>query len=226
MKRGYIGLAMAMLIAVGAFLSLPSCGHDQKVVSLTITPSTFTFLEAYPTGAEQYTATATYIHPPVTKDVTSQATWTIDDGVVTMSTPGLFTPAPPPSGSPPNTLPPCGGGDISASIPEGTGGSGNIVIAVATVTVDDPNDVLCPGGGKLATLAVGVYGSGSVSSLPAGINDCTQTSGTCIATFEVGASVLLTASAVPVWQNCPTGANTNTCVVTIATGGSAVAATF
>lgn len=95
MKRSYIGLALGALVAVGAVLSLPSCGHDQKLVSLTITPSTFTFLEPYPSGTEQYTATATYIHPPATKDVTSQATWTIDDGVVTMSTPGLFTPAPP-----------------------------------------------------------------------------------------------------------------------------------
>ena len=110
MKRSYIGLALGVLVAVGAALSLPSCGHDQKLVSLTITPTTFTFLTPYPSGTEQYTAAATYIHPPATKDVTSQATWKIDDGVVTMSSPGLFTPAPPPQGSPPGTPGPCGGG--------------------------------------------------------------------------------------------------------------------
>jgi len=93
MKRSYIGLALGVLVAVGAALSLPSCGHDQKLVSLTITPTTFTFLTPYPSGTEQYTAAANYIHPPATKDVTSQATWKIDDGAVTMTAPGLFTPA-------------------------------------------------------------------------------------------------------------------------------------
>ncbi len=225
MKRSYIGLALGVLVAVGAALSLPSCGHDQKLVSLTITPTTFTFLTPYPSGTEQYTATANYIHPPATKDVTSQATWKIDDGVVTMSSPGLFTPAPPPQGSPPGTPGPCGGGDISASVPEGTGGSGNIVIAVATVTVDDPSNILCPGGGKLATLAVAVVGAGTVTSLPTAIS-CSATGGTCVATYSVGASVLLTASAATVvWGNCP-GSSGDTCVVTIPTGGTAVSATF
>jgi len=230
MKRSYIGFALGALVAVGAALSLPSCGHDQKVVSLTITPPTFTFLEpgfipppANPT--EQYTATATYIHPPATMDVTSQATWTIDNGVATVSSPGLFTAALPPADSPPGTPGPCGVGDISASVPEGTGGSGNVVIAVATIVVDNPADVLCPGGGKLATLAVAVVGNGTVTSLPTAIS-CSATGGTCIATYSVGASVLLTASAIPVtWANCP-GASGDTCVVTIPTGGTAVSATF
>jgi len=43
MKRSYIGMALGALVAVGAALSLPSCGHSQKLVSLTITPTTFTF---------------------------------------------------------------------------------------------------------------------------------------------------------------------------------------
>jgi hypothetical protein len=230
MKRSYIGLALGVLMAVGAVLSLPSCGHDQKLVSMTITPTTSTFLEPGftpppPNPTQQYTATATYIHPPATKDVTSQATWKIDNGVATMSSPGLFTATPPPIGSPPGTPGPCGVADISASVPEGTGGSSNVVIAVATVTVNDSSNVLCPGGGKLATLAVGVVGSGTVTSLPTDIS-CSETGGTCIATYSVGASVLLTASAVPVtWANCP-GASGDTCVVTIPTGGTAVSATF
>jgi hypothetical protein len=230
MKRGYIGIALGALVAVGGVLSLPSCGHSQKLVSLTITPTTFTFLEPGftpppPNPTEQYTAIGTYIHPPATKDVTSQATWTIDDGVATLSSPGLFTATPPPAGSPAGTPGPCGVGDISASVPEGTGGSGNVVIAVATIVVNDPANVLCPGGGKLATLAVAVVGSGTVTSLPTAIS-CSATGGTCIATYSVGASVLLTASAIPVtWANCP-GASGDTCVVTIPTGGTAVSATF
>jgi hypothetical protein len=231
MKRTYVGLAMGAVIALGAALSLPSCGHDQKLVSLTITPATSTFLEpgftpppANPT--QQYTATATYIHPPATKDVTSQATWKIDNDVATMSSPGLFNATPPPVTSPAGTPGPCGVADISASVLEGTGGSSNIVIAVATVTVDDPSNTVCPGGGKLATLAVGVIGGGTVSSVPADINNCSQTGGTCIATYAVGASVLLESSSIPVtWGNCP-GATGNTCVITIPTGGTAVSATF
>lgn len=231
MKRSFIGLAMGTLVALGAALSLPSCGHDQKVVSLTIAPATARFLEpgftpppANPT--EQYTATATYIHPPATKDVTSQVTWTVDNDVVTMASPGLFSATPPPAGSPAGTAGPCGVADISASIPEGTGGSSNIVIAVATVTVNNPANTLCPGGGQLAPLAVGVTGAGTVSSVPAEINNCSATGGTCIATYSVGASVLLQASTIPVtWGNCP-GASGATCVITVPTGGTAVSATF
>jgi len=181
------------------------------LVSLAITPQTFTFLTQ--AGNEQYTATATYIHPPATKDVTAQATWKVDDGIVGMNA-GLVTPAPSLG---------CGGGTISASMPEGTGGAGNIVIGYATVTVDNPNDQLCPGGGKFATLSVGVVGIGVVTSLPVAIS-CP---GTCIASFNVGASVLLTASGGKFigWGNCPQ-ASLNTCVVTIPAGGNAVSATF
>ena len=91
MKRGYIGLALGALVAVGAALSLPSCGHDQKLVSVTGQPTTFTFLTQ--AGSEQFTATGTYIHPPATKDVTSQATWKVDDGVVNING-GLASPSP------------------------------------------------------------------------------------------------------------------------------------
>ena len=210
MKRSYFGLGLATLFAVATLLSLPSCAHDQKLVSLTIQPTSFTFGE--PAGTEQYTVIGTYIHPPATKDLTSTATWSVDDGVVTMTTPGLYTP----------TLGNCGGGTISASAPEGTGGSGNVVLAYATVIVDDPSNPLCPGGGTIATLSVGVVGSGTVTSLPSGIS-CP---GTCVASYNVGASVLLTANGpTATWQNCPQFSG-NTCAVTIPAGGAAVIATF
>jgi hypothetical protein len=210
MKRSYIGFALSALVALGVALSLPSCGHDQKLVSIAITPQAFTFLTQ--AGTEQYTATGTYIHPPATKDVTAQATWKVDDGIVHMNA-GLAAPDP---------MLGCGGGTISATLPEGTGGAGNIMTGYATVTVDNPADPLCPGGGRLATLAVGVVGFGTVTSNPAAIS-CP---GTCVATYSVGASVLLTASPVTVtWGNCP-GFSSNTCPVMIPTGGTAVTATF
>jgi Divergent InlB B-repeat domain len=216
MKPSCIGIALCALLAVGAALSLPSCGHDQKLVSLEIQPGAFTFLEPYPTGTEQYTAIGTYIHPPATMDVTNQATWKIDDGVVTMATSGLFTPA---AGY-------CGGGNISASVPEGTGGASNVVIGYATVTVDNPTQVNCPGYGTEVELSVQVSGHGTVTSTTGNIN-CPPA---CIAPFAVGASVGLTAEPqsgyVVTWSSACTSSSGNNCSVTIPTGGANVLATF
>ena len=118
MKQRYIGLALGALVAMGAVLSLPSCGHDQKLVSLQVQPASPGFTFPVPTeGATgQYTAIGTYIHPPATKDVTQQATWAVDDNVVSINA-GLVTT----NGS-------CGSADVSATMPEGTGGPSNIVI--------------------------------------------------------------------------------------------------
>ncbi len=216
MKSSYLGVAMAALLGLATMLSLPSCGHDQKLVNLAIQPASFTFLTPDTAGQEQYTAVATYIHPPATKDVTSQATWKVDDGIVSMNA-GLVSP----TGG-------CGGGTISASMPEGTGGASNIVIAYATVTVNNPADPICPGGGTQATLGVVVNptGFGTVTSLTGGINCPTQ----CISAFPVGASVGLTATpasghSFSNWTGC-TSFSGNTCTVTIPVGGASVAATF
>jgi hypothetical protein len=215
-KRSYIGLAMGALVAVGAVLSLPSCGHDKRLVSIAIQPDAFTFLTADSAATEHFTAIGTYIHPPATKDVTSQATWKVDDGVVSINA-GSASPA----GG-------CGGGTISASLPEGTGGASNIVIGYATVTVDDPTNPLCPGGGTEGTLSVQVspVGIGTVTSLTGGIS-CP---GQCIAVYPVGASVGLIAAPISghsllSWTGCTTSSG-NDCTVTIPTGGASVVATF
>ena len=223
MKRSYIGLALGALVVVGAAFSLPSCGHHQKLVSLEVQPGAFTFLNPYPTTlTEQYTAVGTYIQPPATMDVTNQATWKIDDGAVTMTAPGLVTPAP---GF-------CGGGNISASVPVGTGGGSNVMIAFATVTVDNPTVATCPGGNTEATLSVQVTPNvgGTVTSLSYGIN-CPSV--TCIAVVPVGASVALTATpnsgfSFGSWTGCTTtsGANGSVCAVTIPVGGVGLVATF
>jgi hypothetical protein len=221
MKRSYIGLALGALVVAGVVLSLPSCGHDQKLVSLTVQPAAATFLAVDPTLTTQYTAIGTYIHPPATKDVTNQATWAADNNVVALSasTPGLASP----SGKA------CGVANISATVPEGTGGASNIVIAYATATVDDPTSTNCPGGGTEGTLSVQISpsGLGTVTSLTYGIN-CPSV--TCIAVVPVGASVALTALPIPNhtflnWQGCTT-TSTNVCTVTIPTGGAGLVATF
>lgn len=214
MKRKYFGLALGVLVLAGTVLSLPSCGHDQKLESIQIQPQTFTFLTADEGQQEQLTATGTYIHPPETKDITRQATWSVDDGVVSVTAGTVTTPG--------ST---CGGANITATMPEGTGGSGNIVSGYATITVDDPTKKLCPGGGQVANLSVGVTGNGSVASVPVLIS-CP---GECVEPYDVGASVLLTATpgggTTVTWAGCASQSGNN-CTVNIASGGSAVLATF
>src|ERR1700691_1929142 len=201
MKRSYIGLAFGALVAVGAALSLPSGGHSQKLTGLTIEPQTFTFLA--PAGSEQYTAIATYIHPPSTQNVTSQAVWKVDDNVVEINA-GLVTPSPSLG---------CGGGTISATLPEGTGGSTNVVTAYATVTVDNPVVVNCPGYGTESELSVQVTGPGTVISTTGSIS-CPPA---CTTPEEVGASVGLTAEPtagyVVTWSSACTSSSGNSCSV-------------
>ena len=220
MKRSYIGLALGALVAVGAVLSLPSCGHDQKLVSLTVQPPSYTFLIATSDQTTSYRAYGTYIHPPATKEITDQVTWSVDglaNVVAVVTPPGTVT-----------TKGGCGVADVSATAPEGTGGSSNVVVGYATVTVDDPTNPVCPGGGSEASLSVQVapVGSGTVTSLTGGIN-CP---GVCIAAFPVGASVGLTATptggGTVTWGSGCTSFLGNNCTVTIPKGGVNILATF
>jgi hypothetical protein len=77
---------------------LPSCGHEQQLVSIAVDPTTETFGAAsIPVPADkglnvQLRAVGTYIHPPVTKDITSQVTWSSNTPqMVTVNTTGLIT---------------------------------------------------------------------------------------------------------------------------------------
>lgn len=221
MTRGYIGLAMCALIAVAAFLSLPSCGHDQKLVSLQVTPVSpgFTFPTPNPGATGQYHAIGTYIHPPVTKDVTSQANWSVDDGVVSINA-GLVTT----NGS-------CGSADVIATMPEGTGGASNIVIAYSFVTVEDLSDPHCPGGSATnGELQVAVTGDGTVISQPGGINctpDCTALFPTVDSPITLTATPGGTSTSVNWSSNCAVGSNPNQCAVPLVGGNIAtVSATF
>ena len=72
MKRSYIGFGLGALVAV-ALLTLPSCGHDQKLESIAINPS-----GASITGAGvvvNFQAIGTFIHPPESKDITTSVVW-------------------------------------------------------------------------------------------------------------------------------------------------------
>jgi List-Bact-rpt repeat protein len=225
MKRSYIGLALGALVALGAVLSLPSCGHDQKLVSVQVQPSGFTFLVATSGQTTEYHAYGTYVHPPATKDITNQATWRVD---------GLASVVAVVSGTPPGTITTeggCGTSDVVATAPEGTGGSSNIVVGYGTVTVDNPNISYCPGGSsQQATLAVVLAGSGdgTVTSVPAGTITCP---GSCGAQILIGNLVVLEATpnaghTFVSWNGCTPGNPSTTCSLNMPAGGVLVSATF
>ena len=77
---------------------MPSCGRDQQLTSITVQPTTETFgaanvpLSVDAGSTAQLTALGSYIHPPVTKDITNQVTWASSNPqVVTVNSAGLIT---------------------------------------------------------------------------------------------------------------------------------------
>lgn len=167
MIRKWFGIAALTFVAI-TLLSLSSCARGQKLVGMTVTPSTVTFGGV---GATlQFTAVGTYIHPPENKDVTNQASWSIDSqNLVTMNSPGNFT-----------AISDCGSGNVKASITD----HDNFVFATAFVSAAGVGTTAC----TTAALTVIVAGSGTVTSSPAGIT-CP---GTCSFAFPLDSGVVLT----------------------------------
>src|SRR6266436_9314090 len=85
------------LVCAVIFL-MPSCGYEQQLTDITIQPGTETFgsttapVSANAGSSVQLRALGSYIHPPVTKDVTGQATWNSNTpDLVTVNSTGLVT---------------------------------------------------------------------------------------------------------------------------------------
>src|SRR4029077_18589844 len=70
-----------IIFSAGLLLSLSSCGHDQELIAITIQPPTETFgAPNVPVSADTgltvtLRAYGSYIHPPVTKEITNRVTW-------------------------------------------------------------------------------------------------------------------------------------------------------
>jgi len=224
MKRSYVWLALSALVAVGGVLSLPSCGNEKQLVNIQVQPATVIYGTPN-SGQVDFSAIGTFIHPPSTQDITTQVTWSTDiPELLTLNYQGVAG-AVAPSGAG------CGIANIIATGREGTGGSRNIVIGYATVTVQDPTNPLCPGGSNTqAVVTVGISpntADGSVTSVPAGIN-CP--SGACGAQFTVGTTMTLTATPATGhtfvgWAGC-TSVNGTTCSILVPSGSTNAVVTF
>ena len=207
-------IALSATLALTA-ISFLSCGTDRKLAQITIQPATATFLDPSPNNVIVYTALGQFIHPPQTKDITSQVTWKTDTPGLLVISGGQVSPF---GGGA------CGIGDISASMLD----HGNLVIAYATATVNDASNPICPGGTVTqGVVTVALTGSGTVSSSPAGIT-CP---GACGSQFTVGNIIVLNAAPAvghifSAWSGCPSGNAIPSCTITVPQGSVNVTATF
>ena len=224
MIRKWFGLSLLILIAI-VLLALASCARSQKLMGITITPSSFTYFSPAPPGVTQtpipLTAYGSYIHPPQNKNVTTQAVWASDNpNVAVVGTGGALTAGPA-----------CGIANISASVFTDNGNmSGNVVVGFMTVTVEGPASEGCPTSTATSNLSVDVTAGaadGTIVSSPSGIN-CGSI---CSAAFATSSSVAITA--VPNtgksflgWANCPSVSGGGLTCTVVLTSDMTVNASF
>jgi hypothetical protein len=229
MNRKWFAIA-ALIVAAISLLSVASCGDPQTLQSIAVSPGTVTFGSSTSsvqsdTGlTTQLRAVGTYLHPPVTKDITTQVIWASSDAqMITVDSTGLIT----------VTGQVCGTGTIvSATVNTNKDGSG-VSSSGAIVTGSMTADVTCPtgsgsGSGPALTLTFAGNGSGTVTFSPTGLTCSSPTP--CVSEFISGTVVTLTAapstgSTFGNWLNCDTPPSTNPCTVTL-TGNETVTATF
>jgi Bacterial Ig-like domain (group 2) len=130
-------LEISFLILSVVFI--PACGHDQQLVSITVEPATETFGAAnIPVDLDaglsvHLRALGTFIHPPVTKDITAQVTWTSNTPqMVTVDATGLLM----------ATGMACGNALVSATVNTNKS-AGNISSSGAIVTGTMTANVVC-----------------------------------------------------------------------------------
>jgi hypothetical protein len=228
MNRKWLAVG-ALIIAAMSLLGIASCGDPQTLQSISIQPGTETFgATNIPVGQDagltvQLRALGSYLHPPVTKDITNQVTWTSNDTqMVTVNSTGLAT----------ATGETCGGTLISATVNTNKDGSG-VSSSGAIVTGYMTANVTCftssgSGTGPALTLTFAGNGSGTVTSSPTGLS-CSSPA-PCVGEFPSGTEVTLNAapdsgSTFGNWLNCDTPASTNPCAVTL-TANETVTVTF
>jgi hypothetical protein len=219
MNRKWFGI-VTLVVAAAALFNLSSCGHDQELVSIQIQPAVETIGTANTpvnedAGAQvQLRALGSYIHPPVTKDITDQVTWASNTPqMFTINSTGLLT----------ATGASCGGTLVSATVTTNTS-AGGISSSGSLVTGYMTANVTCfsgtgSGAGPALGVTFGGAGAGNITSSPSGLS-CSSSAGVCASQFPVGTVVTITAtptgsSTFGSWTGCSTASNVNPCVVTL-----------
>jgi len=130
MNRKWLGLVLVCM----AVLPVLSCAAGQQLVAINVTPTAVIFGSANPVLNVQLTAVGVYEHPPATKNITTQVTWSSSIvGVAVVSTTGLVSPA----------GPDCGVSSVTATL-KTDNPTGNIITGTTSVTVDGPANSNCP----------------------------------------------------------------------------------
>jgi hypothetical protein len=231
MIRKWFGVT-ALIVTAITLLSLSSCGRDQELVSIQVQPQTETFgASNIPVNLDaglqvQLRALGTYIHPPVTKDITNQVTWASNDTqMMTVDSTGLLT----------ATGITCGTSLVAATVTTNKS-AGGLSSSGAVITGYMTGNVICfsssgtGGTGPSITLNFLGTGSGTVTSSPAGLS-CASSAGTCTsAAFASGSTVILTAAPSGTfggWNGCTSVDGTGlVCTVSNLTTAVTVTATF
>ncbi len=228
MSRKWLSIVILVAVA-GLLFGVNSCGRSQELVGIQVQPSSETFGASnipliFNAGAQiQLRALGTYIHPPVTKDITSQVKWTSNTPqMVTVNSAGVIT----------VTGEACGATLISATVTTNNS-SGGISSSGSLVTGFMTANVVCftssgGAGSPALTVTFAGKGSGTVTSSPSGLS-CASPSA-CLAQFASGTTVALTAtpnggSLFGSWVGCDTTTGTNPCDVTM-TSNRTVTVTF
>ena len=219
--RVFLFRSVAGLAAVCSLLAMLSCAHDQQLVGITVKPDTENFGAADPALNVQLRALGTYIHPPVTKDITAQVTWASNTpNMVTVTSGGLLSPA----GFS------CGNALVSATVLTNHS-SGNRSSSGAIVTGYMTANVACLSTtGPILTVTFSGAGTGNVVSSPPGLG-CASTAGSCSQSFVSGIPIMLTAqptgtSTFGGWSpNCPSASGL-VCTIPNLTANTIITATF
>ncbi len=196
------------LIAAATFLfNLSSCGFNQHLVSIEVVPPGATFNSVG--SSIVFKAIGTYVHPPATKDITDQVTWSVDSqNLVTITNTSLVT-----------ALSICGSGNLYATYYD----SPNTVTGSAFLTGGGAGTAAC----NEAVLTVDISGTGGSVVDSTGAIKCP---GTCSADYALGSSIGLTATlgsgqTSVNWTNCNGGFSGDTCQI-ILNVDTTVTATF
>ena len=199
MNAKWFSIVGLVAIAI-SLLSVWSCADPQELVSITVEPAVETIgMSNIPVSQDagiqvQLKALGNYIHPPVTKDITSEVTWSSNTPqLVTVNSTGLMTAT--------GVL--CGGGLVFASSTtnhdgSGLSSSGAVVVGFMTANVTCFTGTSSGGSGAEPVLTVNFMGNGTgtVTSSTSGFT-CASTAVSCVDSFPSGTTITLVATPVP-----------------------------